>query len=77
MSTLSNTIRGLAIKRAGQADETPSPDAGSTNGRPANQMDNPYLTARRAWNDHVGSVVASRQIWQVVALLSLLITQVK
>ena len=39
----------------------------------AGQGDNPYLAARRSWNDHVGGVVASRQLWQVVALLSLLI----
>ncbi|HYQ92664.1 MAG TPA: conjugal transfer protein TrbF [Candidatus Competibacteraceae bacterium] len=35
--------------------------------------DNPYLTARRAWNEHVGGVVSSRQTWQVIGILSLLI----
>ncbi|MGL5292119.1 MAG: conjugal transfer protein TrbF [Vibrionaceae bacterium] len=35
--------------------------------------ENPYLTARRSWNDHVGSVVSSRQSWQIVGLLSLMI----
>ncbi len=35
--------------------------------------ENPYLTARRTWNEHVGSVVSSRQTWQVVGLLSLMI----
>jgi type IV secretory pathway TrbF-like protein len=35
--------------------------------------ENPYLTARRTWNDHVGGVVSSRQTWQVVGILSLLI----
>lgn len=34
---------------------------------------NPYLNARRSWNEHVGSVINSRQIWQTVAMLSLLI----
>jgi type IV secretory pathway TrbF-like protein len=34
---------------------------------------NPYLAARRTWNEHVGSVVSSRQTWQVVGILSLLI----
>ncbi len=37
------------------------------------ELENPYLTARRSWNDHVGSVVSSRQTWQVVGILSLLI----
>lgn len=36
-------------------------------------VDNPYLTARRTWNEHVGAVVSSRQTWQVVGILSLLI----
>ena len=35
--------------------------------------ENPYLTARRTWNDHVGSVVAQRQTWQIVGILSLMI----
>lgn len=35
--------------------------------------ENPYVNARRAWNDHVGSVITSRQTWQVVGILSLLI----
>lgn len=37
------------------------------------EIENPYLTARRTWNEHVGSVVSSRQTWQVVGILSLLI----
>ena len=35
--------------------------------------DNPYLNARRSWNEHVGAVVASRQAWQLLAVLSLLV----
>src|SRR5690606_15187070 len=35
--------------------------------------ENPYLNARRAWNDHVGSVVSAHQSWQVIGILSLLI----
>ena len=38
--------------------------------------DSPYLNARRAWNDHVGSVMAARATWQLVGLLSLLIALV-
>lgn len=34
---------------------------------------NPYLNARRSWNEHVGAVVASRQSWQITGILSLLI----
>ncbi len=36
-------------------------------------QDNPYLAARRTWNDHVGRLVADRTVWQAVGLLSLLV----
>lgn len=35
---------------------------------------NPYLTARRSWNEHVGSLVTSNQTWQIIALISALLT---
>jgi type IV secretion system protein VirB5 len=73
MSTLSNTIRGLVFKRRGHAGEVLAAGEPEVSGSQAGQGDNPYLAARRSWNEHVGGVVASRQLWQVVALLSLLI----
>ena len=73
MSTLSNTIRGLVFKRRGHAGEVAAAGEPEVGGSQAGQGHNPYLAARRSWNDHVGGVVASRQLWQVVALLSLLI----
>jgi type IV secretion system protein TrbF len=51
----------------------PEADAFVAGGRRNGENDNPYLSARRTWNDHVGSVVASRQTWQMVGILSLLI----
>jgi len=73
MSTLSNAIRGLIFKKPGPADDVRASGAPETGGGKVAQVENPYLSARRSWNDHVGSVVASRQTWQAVALLSLLI----
>ena len=35
--------------------------------------ENPYLSARRTWNERVGSLVSSRQTWQFIGILSLLI----
>jgi len=35
--------------------------------------DNPYLASRRVWNAHVGALIASRRIWQLVGLVALLI----
>ena len=37
------------------------------------RSDNPYLTARRTWNENVGSLVSARQTWQIVGICSLLI----
>ena len=66
MSNWTEAIRGLAIRKA-------VPGTADSEGRQPSQVDNPYLAARRSWNNHIGGVVASRQLWQVVALLSLLI----
>ena len=42
-------------------------------GRREGENDNPYLSARRTWNDHMRAVQASRNMWQILALLCLLI----
>ena len=42
-------------------------------GRRDGENDNPYLSARRTWNDHVRAVNASRQAWQITGILALLI----
>ena len=33
---------------------------------------NPYLNAKRSWNEHTGSIISSRQMWQAVALIALM-----
>lgn len=35
---------------------------------------NPYLNAARTWNEHTGSIINSRQIWQAVALICMMTT---
>lgn len=42
-------------------------------GRREGENNNPYLAARRTWNEHVGDVIASRRTWQVIGMLSMLI----
>lgn len=37
------------------------------------EPENPYLAARRSWNEHVAAAVAQRQTWQLIGILSLLI----
>ncbi|WP_425327709.1 conjugal transfer protein TrbF [Pseudomonas nitroreducens] len=60
------TLKGLIFKRPTEAPAKAQSPRGST-------LDNPYLTARRTWNDHVGSVVTSRQTWQVIGILSMMV----
>lgn len=70
--SINDTIKSLIHKKP----KTSTADAVASRGRPARSgtdTENPYLTARRTWNEHVGAVVSSRQTWQVVGILSLLI----
>jgi type IV secretory pathway TrbF-like protein len=48
-------------------------DAFMAGGRRNGESDNPYLSARRTWNDHIRGVHASRQTWQLIGILALLI----
>jgi type IV secretory pathway TrbF-like protein len=41
---------------------------------PAGKSDNPYLNARKLWNDHTQGLMNSLRMWQSIALLSLMIT---
>ncbi len=40
------------------------------------KLGNPYFNARRAWNDHVGQVVAAIKTWKIVAIISLSIAAI-
>lgn len=42
-------------------------------GRRIGEGDNPYLSARRTWNDHMRGMQASRSLWQLLAILCLMI----
>jgi len=37
------------------------------------ELANPYLNARRTWNEQVGSLVSSKQTWQLIGILSMLL----
>ncbi len=68
--SLADKFKKLMLRKSFVDSETDEFMAG---GRRNGENDNPYLSARRTWNDHVGAVVASRQTWQMVGILSLLI----
>ena len=67
MNVISDFFKLKAGKQVRQDDE---PMEG---GRREGENDNPYLSARRTWNDHMRSVQASRNMWQMLALLCLMI----
>lgn len=64
--SFADTLKGLIFKKPVRA-EILADTRGPRN------TENPYLTASRSWNSHVGSVVSERQTWQVIGILSLLI----
>lgn len=70
--SVAETIKGLIYKKPKNATAN-AVDSRALEGSTSSDIENPYLTARRSWNEHVGSVVSSRQTWQVVGILSLLI----
>ncbi|HCH1696712.1 conjugal transfer protein TrbF [Vibrio diabolicus] len=72
--SFSEKIKGLIFKKPAEGYEPEPTDKNETTQvKRQEETENPYLTARRTWNEHVGSVVSSKQTWQVVGILSLLI----
>ncbi len=69
--TFADTLKRWTHKSAA-SDQRRSDDS-MAGGRRRGENENPYLAARRTWNDHVGEVKASRQMWQMLGILSLLI----
>jgi type IV secretory pathway TrbF-like protein len=47
---------------------------GSPRDRKNRAGDNPYLSYRRRWNDHTGSILAQRNLWMIATLALSLIT---
>ncbi|WP_373991719.1 VirB8/TrbF family protein [Duganella sp. BuS-21] len=72
MNVLSKVLRRSHTPDASSSGRTALIDGGRRNG----ENDNPYLSARRTWNDHMTGVAASRRNWQMLAVLSLAIALV-
>lgn len=67
---IADIFRSLAPgKKHATRRDTPAIDGG----RRAGEHDNPYLAARRTWNDQVAANIASRQMFQLLAVLAMLI----
>ena len=54
-------------------DERQSQPTAVEGGRRSGESTNPYLSARRTWNDVMKAQVASRRSWEMIAVLCLLI----
>lgn len=65
-------IKGRMGTRPADADPRTSDDL-VEGGRRQGETENPYLAARRTWNDQSAANIASRQMWQLTGILSLLI----
>jgi type IV secretory pathway TrbF-like protein len=68
---IAEAIRNLVMKRSGgDQRKNAAPVDG---GRREHESENPYLSARRTWNDLFAATAASRQMWQLMGLLAMLI----
>jgi type IV secretion system protein TrbF len=63
----------MLFKKKSPTEDPRKSNARMDGGRRTGENDNPYLSARRTWNDHTRGVVASRQVWQIFGMLSMLI----
>ena len=70
--SFADTLKRFVFKKPADTDpqRLSGPMAGSRRNR---ETENPYLAARRTWNNHDSSLVSSRQAWQVIGILSLMI----
>ncbi|MCU7927553.1 MAG: conjugal transfer protein TrbF [Candidatus Thiodiazotropha sp. (ex Dulcina madagascariensis)] len=69
--SVADTLKGLVFKKPAQ--DPRRGDERIEGGRRAGETENPYLSARRSWNDHVGAQVASRRMWQIAALMAFMV----
>lgn len=61
-------------KQSEQAPEKRERTGSAKDRRQVRNGDNPYLSYRRRWNDHTGSILAQRNMWMILALALCLIT---
>ena len=69
---IGDAIRNLMTKRP--AGQQRGDSAHVVDGRREVEGENPYLSARRTWNDLTAAIAASRQMWQLMGLLAMLIS---
>ncbi len=70
---ITRAMKALVFKKPLPAGDERQTEEAMADGRRRGEGSNPYLSARRTWNEHMGDLAASRQTWQMLGLLSLLI----
>ncbi len=70
--TFRDSIKRLVMKKSSDGDQRKNNEP-IDGGRRKGENDNPYLSARRTWNDQSAANVASRQMFQLLGLLALLV----
>ncbi|MEQ1620592.1 MAG: conjugal transfer protein TrbF [Methylococcales bacterium] len=66
------TIKGLLFKKPTGGDQRRYTEP-MVGGRRQGENENPYLSARRTWNDQSAANVANRQMWQLLGILAMMI----
>jgi len=69
-----NLLSRFRLQKRTSTDDPVSAAPFIEGGRRIGENTNPYLSARRTWNDHMSGIAASRRNWQLLAILSLLVT---
>jgi type IV secretion system protein TrbF len=67
------TIRGLIFKPSASGIERQRNSEGQGGSLDKGEDENPYLATRRSWNDQAAANMASRQMWQLLGSLALMV----
>jgi len=70
--SIGDTIKYLRIKKTSSGDQRHDMKS-MVGGRRQGENENPYLSARRTWNDQSAANVANRQMWQLLCILAMMI----
>jgi type IV secretion system protein VirB5 len=69
---IGTVVRNLVYKKRPGGDYSPD-DENPSDGGLQGEIENPYLAARRTWNDKAAAIMADRQMWEVLCILALMI----
>jgi len=70
--SIGDTIKYFRIKKTSSGDQRHDMKS-MDGGRRQGENENPYLSARRTWNDQSAANVANRQMWQLFGILAMMI----